>query len=354
MTICIGWTDDRAVYLAADSAVTSNMPLADEYSTFGERHHRQENVSVREGALKIMRHQNSAVAFSGDANRGIEIFENFIMLSGYFPTREAYESAWVNAHDSANPKNNRALLAYCDLNGPHLIRFDASSTKPGEEIRSACIGNVSSSLAFTFGEALTHMPSHITTSMDALINGVCLLQRFFIFENLMPKHAIGGFVAGCLINNDGLMWAADTLHVLTRNGLVDQLSNETLNTIAIFERRDTFFAYNNQVCSYTGFTTSFGANSGLGWAEVISKLQECELLPSDPCKLPIAYIVFHDLTTGFSTIFNVTEDNNRYLKYRFREDVSRRRDIQFNVYGAGVKILKRSFPQEGVIAFIGQ
>jgi hypothetical protein len=353
MTICIGWTNDRAVYLASDSAVTGNFPVAAEYSSFGEKHSQLGDLAIQEGALKIMRHQNSAVAFSGDANRGIEIFDNFIKLSGYLPVREAYCSAWINAHDSFNPGRNAALLGYYDLNGPHLIQFTSGILEGDVELGAACIGNVNSRGIAYFHEMLTSMPPPITANpMDALIGGVCLLQKLFTSENLMPQHAMGGFVAGCFINSDGLAWTADTLHVINRNGLVNQLSTETVNTIAIFERCDTFFTFNNRARGYEAFTNNFGANTGLAWKEVISRLRRPGLLPPDPRKIPFEYIIFHDNLKGMSTIFNVRGGQSRFLKYKFSEDPSGRRDIQFRAYGPAVNQLTRS-PQEGVVGFVG-
>jgi hypothetical protein len=119
-------------------------------------------------------------------------------------------------------------------------------------------------------------------------------------------------------------------------------------------RLDTFFVRNNLGSGYSGFTNSFGANTGLGRRELIDNiLNNKELLPSVDAALKVEYIVFHDVLTQLSTIFDVRAGEHPDLKYWPARDPSGQLNVHFTASGNGLGALKRSpTVQGGDIAFV--
>src|SRR5438552_8488893 len=113
MTICIGYVDSEAVYLTADSAVTSGQRLSHSFSSFGELQRNEAGITIQEAALKIMRHGNVAAAFAGDAKSAHQIFENFVAgAERMIPPPAAFENAWLSSTEPGQPAKTSALLGY--------------------------------------------------------------------------------------------------------------------------------------------------------------------------------------------------------------------------------------------------
>jgi hypothetical protein len=191
MTLCVGWVDAEAVYLTADSAVTvAPRELNSEYSSFGEKQPANSIGNVEESALKILRHQNTAAAFAGDASPINDLFSNYINASRIWSPREAFKNAWISSHDG---RDLEALFAFYDGAGPHLVKYDAANIA-GAEVTSACIGNLFVGDKEYIRSVLQRMP-HKADVTDRLVCGVCISQRLAILANVMETHGIGGVVA---------------------------------------------------------------------------------------------------------------------------------------------------------------
>ena len=195
--------DSEAVYLAADSAVSrlgNPRILRHDYSSFGEMQYQGSVRTVEESALKILRHQNVAAAFSGDVSGMNDLFTNFIQGSHFMLTREAFDAAWVSSQ--GGEKKLWALLGYHDQAGPHLFKYDPT-TVSGEETRSDCIGYLNEDDKQFLREMLPQTLKQ-TSVRDRLVSTACRIQRPGMFLNLMESHGIGGHIAGCSIDKDGL------------------------------------------------------------------------------------------------------------------------------------------------------
>ncbi|MBR1250019.1 hypothetical protein JQ609_24225 [Bradyrhizobium sp. AUGA SZCCT0169] len=356
MTLCVGWVDAEAVYLTADSAVTApgkSRISGGDYSSFGEKQYQSAEGTVEESALKIFRHQDSAATFSGNASPINEIFANFVESSRYLPPRNAFDAAWISSHDP-NVQSLEALFGYYDSAGPHLVKYDALNLM-GEAITSACIGSI---LPEDKEQLLAwlKMPSKAQVT-DRLVLTMCMTQRVAIFLNLMASHGIGGCVAGCLIGKDGLQWAPDTLHVILRGELIDQLSNDVLNVVLTYARFDTFFVCNNLEGGLNAFANKFGMNAGLSREEVVQRLVtriNNGSLPSISTELKVHHVVFHDVVTGLSTVFNVKACDDLKYYWLTRDDPAGPAMLRFTVSGNGLGALKRaSSGKGGDIAFVG-
>jgi hypothetical protein len=351
MTLCIGWTDSDAVYLTADSAVTVGpRALRNDYSSFGEKQPASSIGNVEESALKILRHRNTAATFAGDAPPINGIFANYVQSSRFLSPREAFDVAWMSSHTGGRLE---ALFAYHDLAGPHLVKYGPLNNV-GDEATTACIGSLPAENREYIRSFVQNMPPQASIT-DRVVGTICITQRLAIFFNLMESHGIGGLVAGCSVSKSGLQWAPDTMHVILRGQLTDQLSNDGLNVVVTCERFDTFFVCNNLTGSYSGFTNRFGINTGLGYKEMVEHmLVNKDQLPPISTDLKVDYIVFHDVTTELSTIFNVRAGGDRVLKYSLaQESATRRLNVHFTASGNGFATLnRRSFGEGGDIAFV--
>jgi hypothetical protein len=348
MTLCVGWIDSEAAYLTADSAVTKPpRDLNNEYSTFGEKQPQTAAFTVEESALKIYRHKDSAAAFAGDPSPINDLFFNYINASRFLSPREAFNNAWTSSHDG---RDLEALFAFHDGAGPHLVKYDAANIA-GAEVTSACIGNLFVGDKEYIRSVLQRMP-HKADVTDRLVCGVCISQRLAILANVMETHGIGGVVAGCSVSKEGLRWSPDTLHVILRGQMPDQRSDDLLATILTCTRFDILFVRNNLSAGYNCFATGFGANTGLGRREVVEKiLANQESLPSLHTDLEVEYIVFHDVLTQLSTVFDVRTGAHPNLKYWMQQDDGRL-NFRFTATGNGFGALRRSSAQGGDIAFV--
>lgn len=348
MTLCVGFIDSEAVYLTADSAVTvPHRPLNTEYSTFGEKQPQTPVFNVEESALKILRHGETAAAFAGDASPINDLFSNYISASRMWSPQQAFGNAWASSHDG---RNLQALLAYHDEGGPHLVRYDATSVA-GTEVTSASIGNIAAEDKEYLRSALQTMPLNSDVT-DRLACTVCISQRVGILLNILETHGIGGAIAGCSVSKKGLCWAPDTLHVILRGEMADQLSNDVLTTVLTCTRLDTLFVRNNFGPSYSGFTTNFGVNTGRSRREVVdSILSNIALLPPVDTDLKVEYIVFHDVLTHLSTIFDVRAGEHPNLKYWLHRAPSGQLNVHFTASGNGLGALRRP-TTSGDIAFV--
>ncbi|ODM76726.1 hypothetical protein [Bradyrhizobium elkanii] len=346
MTLCVGFTDSKAVYLTADSAVTGpSRPASTEFSTFGEKQPQTPAFTVEESALKILKHGDTAAAFAGDASPIDDLFSNYINGSHVWSPRQAFDNAWASSQDG---RDLHALLAYYDERGPHLVRYDSANTA-GIEVTSASIGNIGEDDKEYLRYALQTMPLNSDVT-DRLACTVCISQRVSILLNIMETHKIGGAIAGCSVSKKGLRWAPDTMHVILRGGMADQLSNDVLTSIVTCTRLDTLFVRNNFGPQYSGFTTSFGVNTGRDRREVIDNIRSnMSLLPPVDIDLKVEYVVFHDVLTHLSTIFDVRAGEHPNLKYWLTRAPSGQLNIHFTASGNGLGALKRT---SGDIAFV--
>jgi hypothetical protein len=357
MTICLGWRDNNAVYLAADSAVTkkSHHPIdhrGQAYTTFGELQHYEEKVSVEETSLKILRHGNTAAVFAGDARRAEDVFSVFTALSNSLSVRAAFDAAWTSFHAPANPSVIQALFGYYEEDGPHLLKFQSSAQTQGAEVNFACIGNVDADGIGFFESVTMSIPVDAEGSANKLVCLVSFLQWLGIHSNLMASHGIGGYVAGCFIDCRGLAWAPDTLHTIMREGFVDQLSNNILSVIVTCARFDAFFVWNNLMSGFHGFTNRFGENLGRTRSDVVENIlthnRNLPRIRTEQFKTD--YIVFHDLR-GITTVACVRDDKPRHVRYAIERQNDGSLAIRYYLSEQATALLSRSV-EDGVFAFI--
>ncbi|MCA1471082.1 hypothetical protein I6F09_24740 [Bradyrhizobium sp. IC3195] len=185
-----------------------------------------------------------------------------------------------------------------------------------------------------------------------LVCTVCISQRLAIFLNGLETHGIGGVVAGCSISKEGFRWSPDTLHVILR-GQNYQPSNDLLSNITTCTRHDVLVVRNNLNDDRVDcFATGFASNFGLERKEIVQKiLADQDNLPSFHTGVKVGYVVFHDVTTQLSTIFDVRSGSHPNLTFSVQE-MNGWLNLHFAVSGNGRGALRRSSGPEGNIAFV--
>jgi hypothetical protein len=96
------------------------------------------------------------------------------------------------------------------------------------------------------------------------------------------------------------------------------------------------------------------ADSAVTPKEVVQNiLAQKQCLPPISTELKVDYIVFHDVVTELSTIFNVRAGDHPNLKYWLtRDDPTGQLIVSFTASGNGLAALKRPSSGEGNIAFV--
>jgi hypothetical protein len=271
MTLCIAWLRNDHVYLVADSAVTSNDRPYNQHSRFGERSHFKIGEHVEERALKIFRHQDSAIAFAGDADLAREIFSTFKNLSSSFLPIQSIISAW----ESHTPFNSRVcgaiFVTYCD-GKPKIYRFSPSEHAIWCE-ESAVIGAVNSAECDLLSATMETMPSDYVDPDDVLCLGICAVQRFSIFENFLDR-GIGGCFSGVSIGPQGLRWMPPTLHVVMDKSEFRASEPGVPRVISVRSSNDMTWVWNDLENGWKVFANSSGENIGLTSEQLISKSKE--------------------------------------------------------------------------------
>ena len=130
MTYCFAWKTSDAVFLAADSAVSSKVAIENSAVTsFGERTIREEGRHVYEGALKIIRLGDAVLIFTGDADAGYTFVRNVAThLKAGTPISEAFKRGASSIFAPPLRPNIRAIGGYFAEDGPQLIVFNASGS----------------------------------------------------------------------------------------------------------------------------------------------------------------------------------------------------------------------------------
>ena len=184
MTICIGWKDANAVYLAADSAVTSSRSLTAARTSFGELHYADGSRSVEESALKIFRHGSTAATFCGSAEVAREIFATYSSIPNTLHALEAFTSAWKSNGPFSKENSVSALFAFWD-DSPQLYLFSSNGEDEGESINLLAIGNLANESRNNILSVVELIPHNLTDPQSRLQCALSYLQSHSVFGNYL-------------------------------------------------------------------------------------------------------------------------------------------------------------------------
>ena len=266
MTYCVGWKTLNAVYLIADTAITSFKPLQCDTTSFGEKQGTESGKDtgplVEERALKITQLGKSAAAtFAGDVKRGralTEILE--ARLNEGDSPRKALEDAVKQNAPFPVDEAVHFLFAFFDDGKPFLLALDTSQSDIAHEVHGIIhLGSLNSGfhdLTEKFIVPLMRKEIELQNAKHServLAQALAVVQSYGIHDYLIEK-GVGGAFFGLRISLEGVRWQPDILYVLHSSNLKSE--NPDLSAVLIrkgvaclvnsIAGRNKFFAYPRQ------------------------------------------------------------------------------------------------------------
>ena len=216
MTFIIGYRDEQAAYLVADSAVTGNLGFTKPWckTSFGEMETSNGPESVQEAGIKIINLGRVAIAISGDmrsaagilkairdelrqTNRPRQAIAKVVMRTGKVDARHAYS----------------LLCAAPDPTGPLLFGVtsegDITDIDIGYAATAGSLGiepaaeNLSSIVIHAAGDTSLSSISRLTAMMASM-------QNYTIHNSLIPS-GVGGAFTGMVVNRRFTRWQDNIL-----------------------------------------------------------------------------------------------------------------------------------------------
>jgi hypothetical protein len=351
MTVCVGLRDQDAVYLIADSAVTTNPAgLTTPRSTFGELHYSDRGRSVKESALKVFRHGSTAATFCGNADVARDIFRTYISASSHGDPCEAFRSAWRSHGPFFGVRKVEALLAYWD-GAPQLFHFENEAKLDGEPVDIKILGSFSTESSNALSDIFSSFPAHIDTSESRLNCMLSYFQSHSVFENFM-EAGVGGFYIGAYIDNSGLSWAGPHWYLILRNDLESVPSTgDSPSGVLVSVKEDIVFVWSEMWGGWFAFANSFGSNQGLTPTMLVDKAKRLTR-DMDPQDVPLKYLTFYNLKTYATTVFRVNGcDPGPHIHPRWEMNEGKSR-LLFSCSKLTMETLVRETHDGGYLAFL--
>ncbi|MBL1140792.1 MAG: hypothetical protein HND53_02060 [Proteobacteria bacterium] len=266
MTFCFAWKNDKAVFLVADSAVTvfsEQSSVNEQCSSFGEPVVSNKNISIYDGALKILKiYANCAVAIAGDSDSAYNIYD--------FLYENYEEGINLNALISLMAKSNLPLekgksvsliIARLENNKPELILWESEKS---ETIYS-------NQNYFHIGKTIYDFTGFAKTSVDMfrkpikgvifdnsrILNSVIAIYQALVIFCQTMQEGVGGLINGLMIDSEGVKWNSDTEYMLYEHGMKNN------NWITVGERDEGICLFSNITKKKFTIFNSTTAGSGL-------------------------------------------------------------------------------------------
>lgn len=216
MTLCVGWVQGGAVYLIADSAVTSSAAPTTVQSSFGEAHRQVRGDFVEEGLFKLAPIGNEAIAaFAGNWDQAEKIrdflTQHWNVLCGDIG---AMQAALLSAfHPSVKEYEVSFLLGWRTNDGAKLAQWEPAT---GFRYCDHCIiGSAGDSLLQQLDHAVMEMRRSDMPEERVLPAMSAFCQSLGVHGNLLEQN-IGGAMFGVRVDQSGIAWQPDTAYVLCR------------------------------------------------------------------------------------------------------------------------------------------
>jgi hypothetical protein len=216
VTFIIGYKDEQAAYLVADSAVTGNLGVTKpwSHSSFGEREIKNNSESVQEAAIKIINLGRAAVAISGDMRSAagmLAAIRNELRHAS--KARQAIAKV-VTRTGKVDPRHAYVLLcATPDPDGPKLFGMtsdgEITDVEIGCSVTAGSLGiepaaeNLCSIVLGAAGDSLLSPSSKLTAMIAAM-------QNYSMHNYLLPS-GVGGAFTGMLIDRKVTRWQDNIL-----------------------------------------------------------------------------------------------------------------------------------------------
>lgn len=218
MTYALAWRTEKAVFLAADSALTtfgSDVAPDRSRSSFGEKHYKDSDRKVEERMPKLLLRKNIGVTFAGNVSLAVQIIQTFHaeIDKGSLP-KAALEWAVSIHHPHPTEQTVTLMIGYYSDHHPRLITFNS---KGDHKIREDEILVQAGSLPLRYRDfteySLAHiLPETVFQPERHLASMLGIFQTYSMFDELM-EHGVGGAFSGLFIEESGGRWQPDILFV---------------------------------------------------------------------------------------------------------------------------------------------
>lgn len=259
MTYCFAWKTSDAVFLAADSAVSSTVPVENsEVTSFGEKTIREEGRHVYEGALKIFRLADAVLTFTGDAGIGHTFVRKVAThLKAGTPFSEAFKYGASSICAPPLQPAIRAIGGYFTDDSPHLIVFNAIGSGEFSENENLVQFGLRDMYREQVAALIMHLDRDIADSRDRLACIIGFCQSVGVRDYLL-EQGVGGPFCGAFVSKTGFEWLPDmSFHMLSGRPMRGESFDQGEGVASVI-RDDIFFVGSTHT---RGFTTWY--NSGL-------------------------------------------------------------------------------------------
>src|SRR3989344_4599462 len=191
MTYALGWRTERAVFLAADSALTTceNIDAPDRpRSSFGEAHFQDSSRRVEERMPKLLLRKNIGVTFAGNVQLAVQIIQTFHaeIDKGSSP-RDALQ--WAVGIHNPQPTDRTAtiVIGYHANQHPHLLTFNSQGdhTIREDEVLVQAGSLHPDYKAFTEFSLAHILPGTVFEPERHLASMLGIFQTYSVFDQLM-------------------------------------------------------------------------------------------------------------------------------------------------------------------------
>ena len=220
MTYCIGWKTKDAVFLIADSAVTSSAPINETHTTtsFGEKHAWVGKESVQEMAVKVISIMNTVFTFAGDSTLGYSIAKTLRLAleNGQSPKTALRDAIGSNVFPASN-KSVSVLHGYYENGRPFLTSFNKQKNGQFENHDDIVqIGSISEKYRNLSEGALNALNQEFAkkASPKRLMSFVLTLVQSYGIRSYLIEKNVGGIFSGIYADATGVNWHSDTLYVI--------------------------------------------------------------------------------------------------------------------------------------------
>ena len=253
MTFIIGWKRNNVGYICADSAITGAADYASHgYTTFGELNDLSKHHSVQESALKIVRLDNIAIAYTGYVEPAMSciraIKNNFD--NGY-EASVSFEKS-VNSHIPLRKGAEYTLIAVCsESSHVKLLTFNLEGDQKIIEHEDVIVA--AGSMPYANANLVVNQIGIIISiyhnnPQDLLATALSVLQNIGIHEYLM-KSGVGGVFSGIYADNEKVYHQPSIMYFIVNNEkVVDMvltgIYNKALATYSTLNNLNKIFSDN--------------------------------------------------------------------------------------------------------------
>lgn len=221
MTYALAWRTEAAVFLAADSALTtfgsSGAPDRPR-SSFGESHYQDSSRKVEERMPKLLLRKDIGATFAGNVQLAVQIIQTFHaeIDKGSLP-KNALEWAIGMHHPRPTDRTVTIIIGYYSNHRPRLLTFNS---KGDHTIREDEILVQAGSLPQEYKDftefSLAHiLPGTVFEPERHLASMLGIFQTYSVFDELMD-YGVGGAFSGLFIGESGGKWQPDILFILPK------------------------------------------------------------------------------------------------------------------------------------------